>query len=114
MKTEEDAVEWYIFDRMMQDRESDEWALVLLGPGKSLCMLATIASDSILTCSITAPATCPNLLLENLLGSEGSPLPDGGNPALRAYRRGGRERTCRSEARGEREKRLAIFWAILQ
>ena len=59
--TEAYAVEWDIFDRMMQDRESKECALAILGPGKTLSILATIASESILTCSMTAPATCPNL-----------------------------------------------------
>ena len=34
-KTEAYAVEWNIFDRMMQDRESEECALVILGPGKN-------------------------------------------------------------------------------
>ena len=61
VKTETYAVEWDIFDRMMQDRESDECALAIFGPGKTLPMLATIASELILRCSMTAPATCPNL-----------------------------------------------------
>ena len=34
-KTEAYAVEWDIFDRMMQDRESDECALAILGPWKN-------------------------------------------------------------------------------
>ena len=35
MKTEAYAVEWVIFDRMMQDRESDECPSTILGPGKN-------------------------------------------------------------------------------
>ena len=61
VKAAEYAVEWDNADRMMQERESAERALAILGPGKILSMLATIASESILTCSMTAPATCPNL-----------------------------------------------------
>ena len=34
-KTEAYPVEWDIFDRIMQDRESDECALAFLGPGKN-------------------------------------------------------------------------------
>ena len=60
VKTEAYAVEWDNFDRMMQDRDSDECALAILGPGRNPSMLATIASESILTCSMTAPATCPS------------------------------------------------------
>ena len=37
VKTEACALELDIFDRMMQDRESDECALAILGPGKNPC-----------------------------------------------------------------------------
>ena len=110
VKTDAYAVEWDNFDRMMQDRASDSVYWPFWAPVKTLSMLATIASESILTCSTTAPAICPNLFGGNLLGSERSPLPDGWNPALRAYRRRGRERTCRREARDERGRRLAISY----
>ena len=53
------AVEWDNSDRMMQ--ESAERALAILGPVKIFSMSATIASASILMCSMTAPATCSNL-----------------------------------------------------
>ena len=61
LTTEAYDVEWDNSDRIMQDKESDVCALAILGTGKTLFMLATIASESMLTCSTTAPATCPNL-----------------------------------------------------